>query len=54
VLALELRVRQITVNALSLQVDRPCAPSTVADAVAYLLTHDGHRLTGQVIRIDIP
>jgi 3-oxoacyl-[acyl-carrier protein] reductase len=54
VLALELRARDITVNAVSLQVDRPCAPGKVVDAVAYLLSADGHGLTGQVIDIDEP
>jgi 3-oxoacyl-[acyl-carrier protein] reductase len=54
VLALELRARDITVNAVSIQVDRPCAPHRVADAVAYLLSDQGHGLTGQVIRVDDP
>lgn len=54
VLALELRARDITVNAVSLHIDRPCAPGRVADAVAYLLSDDGHAFTGQVIRIDDP
>jgi 3-oxoacyl-[acyl-carrier protein] reductase len=52
VLALELRARDVTVNAVSIQIGRPCAPGTVADAVAYLLSDDGHGLTGQVIRVD--
>ena len=53
-LALELRERDITVNAVSLQVDRPCAPDQVADVIAYLLSDHGHRLTGQVLRPAIP
>jgi 3-oxoacyl-[acyl-carrier protein] reductase len=53
-LALELRERDITVNAVSLDLDRPCAPHLVADVVAYLLSDDGHRLTGQSLRIDDP
>ena len=54
VLALELHARDITVNAISLQVDAPCTPHTVADAVTYLLSDHGHRLTGQVIPVDVP
>jgi len=50
-LALELRERDITVNAVSLEVDLPCAPNRVADVVAYLLSDHGHRLTGHVLRV---
>ena len=53
-LALELRERDITVNAVSLEVDKPCAPSRVADVVAYLLTDRGHRLTGHMLRVGDP
>jgi 3-oxoacyl-[acyl-carrier protein] reductase len=53
-LALQLRAREITVNAVSLELDKPCAPDRVADLVAYLLSDQGHRLTGQVLRIDDP
>ena len=53
-LALELRERDITVNAVSLEADMPCAPNRVADVVAYLLTDRGHRLTGHVLRVDDP
>ena len=53
-LALELRERDITVNAVSLEVDMPCAPNRVADVVAYLLTDRGHRLTGHVLRVGDP
>ncbi len=53
-LALELRERDITVNAVSLEVDMPCAPNRVADVVAYLLTDRGHRVTGHVLRVNDP
>jgi 3-oxoacyl-[acyl-carrier protein] reductase len=54
VLALELRGRDITVNAVALDIDRPCPAGRVAHTVAYLLSADGHALTGQVIHIDEP
>jgi 3-oxoacyl-[acyl-carrier protein] reductase len=54
VLALELRARDITVNVLALDVDKPCPAELVAETVAYLLTADGHDLTGEVIPIDEP
>jgi 3-oxoacyl-[acyl-carrier protein] reductase len=50
-LALELRERNITVNAVSLEVHRPCAPDRVADVIAYLLSDHGHHLTGQVLGV---
>jgi 3-oxoacyl-[acyl-carrier protein] reductase len=50
-LALELRERNITVNAVSLDVHRPCAPDRVADVIAYLLSDHGRRLTGQVLGV---
>jgi 3-oxoacyl-[acyl-carrier protein] reductase len=53
-LALELRERNITVNAVSLEVHRPCAPNQVADVIAYLLSEHGHGLTGQVLRVGDP
>ena len=53
-LALELRERDITVNAVSLEIDRPCAPDRVADVIAYLLSDHGHRITGQVLRVGDP
>jgi 3-oxoacyl-[acyl-carrier protein] reductase len=53
-LALELRERNITVNAVALEVHRPCVPDRVADLITYLLTDHGHRLTGQVLRADDP
>lgn len=53
-LALELHERNITVNAVSLDVGRPCAPDRVADVVAYLLSEHGHSLTGHVLRVSDP
>jgi 3-oxoacyl-[acyl-carrier protein] reductase len=50
-LALALHERNITVNAVSLEAGRPCAPGRVADAIAYLLSDHGHHLTGQVLRV---
>jgi 3-oxoacyl-[acyl-carrier protein] reductase len=51
VLALELRERDITVNGLSLEVDKACAPSRVAEVVTYLLGDEGHGITGHVIQL---
>ena len=53
-LALELRERNIAVNAVSLEVHRPCVPNQVADVIAYLLSERGHGLTGQVLRVGDP
>jgi 3-oxoacyl-[acyl-carrier protein] reductase len=53
-LALDLRERDITVNAVSFEVDMPCAPNQVADVIAYLLSEHGHGLTGQVFRVGAP
>jgi 3-oxoacyl-[acyl-carrier protein] reductase len=53
-LALDLRERNITVNAVSLEIHRPCPPNWVADVIAYLLSDHGHRLTGQVLRVGDP
>jgi 3-oxoacyl-[acyl-carrier protein] reductase len=53
-LALELRARNITVNAVSVEVGRTCAPDQVADVIAYLLSDHGHRLTGHVLRVGGP
>jgi 3-oxoacyl-[acyl-carrier protein] reductase len=53
-LALELRERAITVNAVPLEIDSPCAPNQVADAIAYLLSDYGHRITGQALRVGDP
>jgi 3-oxoacyl-[acyl-carrier protein] reductase len=51
VLALELRERDITVNAVSIDVDRPCAPDRVAEVVVSLLG-DGNGPTGEVISVE--
>jgi NAD(P)-dependent dehydrogenase (short-subunit alcohol dehydrogenase family) len=48
-LALELRERNITVNAVALGIDAVAVPHGIAEFIAYLLGADGHRLTGQVI-----
>jgi 3-oxoacyl-[acyl-carrier protein] reductase len=53
-LALELRERNITVNAVSIEVHKACAPNQVADVIAYLLSDHAHGLTGQVLRADDP
>ena len=53
-LALELRERNITVNAVSFEADRPCPPNQVADVIAYLLSEHGHGLTGHVLRVGDP
>jgi 3-oxoacyl-[acyl-carrier protein] reductase len=49
--ALELRQRDIIVNAVSPAVRGPCLPDRVADIIAYLLSDHGHRLTGQVLNV---
>jgi 3-oxoacyl-[acyl-carrier protein] reductase len=54
ILAIELREREITVNAVSLAVDHPCNPDRVANVIAYLLSDAGCAITGQVIRLDGP
>ena len=53
-LAVELHERDITVNAVSLAADQPCAPNRVADVVAYLLSDQGHHITGEVLRVGDP
>ena len=53
-LASELRERNITVNAVSLEAGRPCTPDRVADLIAYLLSDESQRLTGQVLRVGDP
>jgi NADP-dependent 3-hydroxy acid dehydrogenase YdfG len=53
-LALELRERNITVNAVSVEVHKPCAPNQVADVIGYLLSEHGQGLTGQVLRVGDP
>ena len=51
---LELLERDITVNAVSVEVDKPCTPGRIAEVIAYLLSDEAHAITGQVIRIDDP
>jgi len=53
-LALELCDRDITVNAVSFEVHRPCEPSRVGGLIAYLISGPGRRLTGQVLRAGDP
>jgi 3-oxoacyl-[acyl-carrier protein] reductase len=48
--ALELRERDITVNAVAPEAGRPAEPGGVADVIALLLSDAGHRITGQVLR----
>lgn len=50
VLARELRARDITVNAIALGLERPATPADIANLVAFLVSDDGHRVNGQVIR----
>ena len=50
-LAVELRERGITVNALCIDLGTPCAPNRVADVVAFLLSDHGHRITGHVLQV---
>jgi 3-oxoacyl-[acyl-carrier protein] reductase len=51
VLALELLDRDITVNAVALDVESPCEPDRIADTVVHLLSEEGRRVTGQVIQV---
>jgi 3-oxoacyl-[acyl-carrier protein] reductase len=51
-LALELHDRNIAVNSVSLKVDKPCTPGRVADVIDYLLSDEGHAVTGQVMDIE--
>ena len=53
-LALELHERNITVNAVSVEVHRPCQPHRAADLIAYLLSDHGRRFTGHVLRVGDP
>jgi NAD(P)-dependent dehydrogenase (short-subunit alcohol dehydrogenase family) len=38
----------------SLEARRPRTPDRIADVIAYLLSDQGQRLTGQVIRVGDP
>jgi 3-oxoacyl-[acyl-carrier protein] reductase len=51
VLAVELRHRDIAVNAVSVDVDRPCVPDRIAELVVHLLAADGPRPTGRMIHV---
>lgn len=53
-LALDLHGRDITVNGVSLDVGKPCAPDRVADVIVYLLSDGGQSVTGNVLRLDHP
>jgi 3-oxoacyl-[acyl-carrier protein] reductase len=46
----ELRARDITVNAIALELERPATPADIANLVAFLVSEDGHCVNGQVIR----
>jgi 3-oxoacyl-[acyl-carrier protein] reductase len=50
--ACELRGRDITANAVSVDVDGACVASSVAEAVVHLLGDDAREITGRVIRVD--
>jgi 3-oxoacyl-[acyl-carrier protein] reductase len=50
-LALELRDRDIAVNAVAPAADQPCLPERVTDVIAYLLSDRGHRLSGHILRV---
>ena len=50
VMSLELGERDVTVNGVSLEIDTPCAPTVVVDVIAYLLSGDGHGITGHIIQ----
>ncbi len=52
VLASELRARDITVNAIALGLERPATPADIANFVAFLVSEDGRRVNGKVIRGD--
>jgi enoyl-[acyl-carrier-protein] reductase (NADH) len=51
-LALDLRKRDITVNAVSLDIDEACVASGVAEVVTYLLGGGARGITGHVIHVD--
>jgi 3-oxoacyl-[acyl-carrier protein] reductase len=51
VLARELRGRDITVNAVAPGLEPPGTPADIANLVAFLVSEDGHSISGQVIRI---
>jgi 3-oxoacyl-[acyl-carrier protein] reductase len=49
-LARELSARDITVNAIALGLKRPATPADIANLVEFLVSEDGRRINGQVIR----
>jgi hypothetical protein len=51
VMSLELEKRDVTVNGLSLEVDKPCASTMVVDVIAYLPSGDSHGITGHIIQL---
>jgi 3-oxoacyl-[acyl-carrier protein] reductase len=54
VLALELRPRDITVNAVALELQSPSSTADVATLVAYLAGERGHSVNGQVVHANGP
>ena len=52
VLARELGVRDITVNALAPELTRPGQPADIANLIAFLVSEEGHAVNGQVIPIN--
>jgi NAD(P)-dependent dehydrogenase (short-subunit alcohol dehydrogenase family) len=50
--ARELRGRHITFNAVAPGLENPVDPAAIAEVVAFLVTGDGRRFNGQVIRVD--
>ena len=50
VLAHELSARDITVNAIALGLECPSAVADVAELVSFLVSDDGRRVNGQLIR----
>jgi 3-oxoacyl-[acyl-carrier protein] reductase len=51
VLSVELQERDITVNGVSVGVDEPCTPTVIVDVITYLLSRDGHGITGHIIHL---
>ena len=49
-LASELRARDITINAIALELEKPATPQDIANLVAFLVSEHGHCVNGQVIR----
>ena len=52
VLAVELRERDVTVNSVSYDLHRPSPPARIAAVVAYLLSPEGHAISGHMIDLD--